>query len=181
MGDPVKPRKKYERPAIQWSAERIKEENALKEEYGLKNTREIWRARAELRKIRANARKLLSIGASGEKKSKEILNRVLKYGILKPKEDRESTLDDLLALDVRDILDRRLQTRVYKKGLARTIKQARQLITHGYIAVEGKCITVPGYIVPLAQDDGIGYYKPIDIAPKVESKEASGKEGENDG
>lgn len=184
MGDPVKPRKKFERPTIEWNADRIKEESALKNEYGLKNTREIWRARSELRRIRANARKLLAGGIGGEKKAKEILERVQRYGILKSKEDKINTLDDLLALDIRNILDRRLQTRVYKKGLARTIKQARQLIVHGYIAINGKRVTVPGYIVPLDEEDNIGYYKHIDIAPKIESRENIGTKkdvGEEDG
>ncbi len=172
MGDPKKSRKKYATPSIMWDLKRIEEERALREEYGLKSALEVWKARARLRNIRGNARKLLAIGSAGNKVREQILARVKRYGILKQKEDKESTLDDLLALDIRDILERRLQTRVYKKGLARSIKQARQLIVHGYVAINGKRVTVPGYIVPLSEEDGIGYYKHIDIAPKVEVKDA---------
>lgn len=177
MGDPKKSRKKYARPTMQWNAKRIEEESALIEEYGLVNAREVWKARAKLRQIRSNARKLLAVGDAGKGTAKQILERAKRYGILKPKEDRESTLDDLLALDVRDVLERRLQTRVYKKGLARTIKQARQLIVHGYISVNGKRVTVPGYIVPLSEENGLGYYKSINIAPKLAEPEAERKGG----
>ncbi|MEM3364379.1 MAG: 30S ribosomal protein S4 [Candidatus Micrarchaeia archaeon] len=167
MGDPIKPKKKFERPPTEWNAERIAEENELKLEFGLKSTREVWKARAELRRIRANARKLLAAGDSGKEKAKEILDRVKKYGFLKQVDGKEYTLDDLLVLNVRDLLERRLQTRVFKKGLARTPKQARQLITHGYIAVGGKRITVPSYLVSLSEEDSISYYRKIDIQPKM--------------
>lgn len=179
MGDPKKPRKKFESPPIEWDSERIKEEKGLMEEYGLKNVREVWKAKARLRKIRGNARRLLAVGESGEGEAKQILDRVRRYGILKAAEDRENTLDDLLALDVRSILDRRLQTRVYKKGLARSIKQARQLITHGFISINGNKITVPSYIVPLSEDDSIEYYRKIDIAPKLAVSEPAQGEAEN--
>jgi small subunit ribosomal protein S4 len=182
MGDPKKSRKKYSRPPMQWNIKRIEEDSALVSEYGLKNSKEVWKARDKLRKIRGNARKLLAVGEEGKDKSKQILDRVKRYGILKQKEERENTVDDLLTLDVRDILERRLQTRVYKKGLARTIKQARQIIVHGYVAINGKRITVPSYMVPLSEDDSIGYYKNINIAPKVQVEEAPAqKQGDTDG
>lgn len=187
MGDPKKSRKLYARPIMQWNAKRIEEEGALMEEFGLVNAKEIWRARAKLRQIRGNARKLLAVGDAGKGTVKQILDKVKRYGILKPKEDKESTLDDLLTLDVRDILERRLQTQVYKKGLARTIKQARQLIVHGYIAVNGKRVTVPGYVVPLSEENSLSYYKSINIAPKLvepapqASEAPKAKEGEMNG
>jgi len=184
MGDPRKAKKKYARPTIQWNAGRIEEEKALTEEFGLKNSREIWKARTKLRAIRGNARKLLAGMGSGDEAG-QILGRVKRYGILKPVEDRESTLDDLLALDVRDVLDRRLQTRVHKKGLARSMRQARQLIVHGYISINGKKVTVPSYMVPLSEEESIGYYRKIDVAPKLAAPEPDEKaekvEGDTDG
>ncbi len=173
MGDPIKPKKKYERPPTEWNAERIAEENGLKLEFGLKSTQEVWKARAELRRIRTNARKILAGGDKGKGSSKEIMDRIKRYGLLKLVEGKEYTIDDLLLLNVRDILERRLQTRVFKKGLARTVKQARQLITHGYIAVNGKRLTVPSYMVPLSDEDAIGYYKKIEIAPRIVEAEAA--------
>ncbi len=179
MGDPRKFHKKFERPPIEWDSQRIKEESLLKQEFGLKNSKEIWKARAILRNLRGNARRLLAQGERGEAEARQILQRALRYGILKPAEGRETTLDDILALDVRDVLDRRLQTRVFKKGLARTIKQARQLVVHGFISVNGRKMTSPSYLVPLEEEDSISYYKPIDVLPKV-APEATKDEGKND-
>ena len=78
----------------------------------------------------------------------------------------------MLSLTVRDVLERRLQTRVYKRGLAKTTKQARQLITHGFISVKGKKVDYPSYLVPVSEDDSIGYYKKIDIEIGEEAEEA---------
>jgi len=64
-------------------------------------------------------------------------------------------LDDVLKLNVRDILSRRLQTVVYRKGLARSIKQARQLIVHGHIKIKGRRVTFPSFLVPKAIEDEI--------------------------
>lgn len=175
MGDPIKPKKKFERPPTEWNADRIAEENELKLEFGLKSTREVWRARAELRRIRANARLLLAAGDKDKDKGKEIMDRAKRYGLLKPVEGRENTIDDLLVLNVRDILERRLQTRIFKKGMARTINQARQLIVHGYIAVNGRRVTVPSYMVPLSEEDSISYYKKIDIQPRIAAETGTEK------
>ncbi|MEM4235601.1 MAG: 30S ribosomal protein S4, partial [Candidatus Anstonellaceae archaeon] len=84
-------------------------------------------------------------------------------------------LEDILGLSVRDFLERRLQTLVVRKGLARTQKQARQLIVHGFIAVNGRRVTIPSYFVTAMEEPTIEYYKPIDISSsgsqKVESNE----------
>jgi small subunit ribosomal protein S4 len=55
-------------------------------------------------------------------------------------------------------LERRLQTIVYRKGLARSPKQARQLITHGHIAVNGRKLTIPGDRVRRTEEAGVEYY-----------------------
>ena len=43
--------------------------------------------------------------------------------------------------------ERRLQTIVVKKGLARSVRQARQFITHGHIIIGENKITAPNYMV----------------------------------
>ena len=65
----------------------------------------------------------------------------------------------ILVLKDEDILSRRLQTIVYQKGLAATPKQARQLINHGHIFVDGHKVTVPGYLV-LREEEGTVSYNP---------------------
>jgi small subunit ribosomal protein S4 len=151
MGDPRKLTNKYESPRRVWDSDRIKREKHLATTYGLKNTREIWRALYVLKKARSGAMKYLSQGEAGAKGAEPLMRRLARLGVVGP-------------LSVENFLDRRLQTRVMKKGLARTAQQARQLITHGFIAVNGKRVTVPSYIVTVGEDATIAYYKPIDIS-----------------
>jgi len=172
MGDPRRLGKKYEIPKALWDSGRIAEEKALKEEFGLKNTREVWRAKKELRKIRREARRLLSLGERGKDEASKLISRAVRLGFAKG----GATLDTLLSLGIRDILDRRLQTRVAKLGLARTIKQARQLITHGYIAINGRKISAPSYLVPVEEEGKIAHYKPIDLTPPATPQKSKGRQ-----
>ena len=87
-----------------------------------------------------------------------------------------NSLDDILSLTVRDFLERRLQTLVFRKGLAKTPKQARQLIVHGFIAVNGIKQVSPGRLVRADEEDKITYYKPIDLEKKVEPEEQSSED-----
>jgi len=190
MGDPRRLRNKIERPKRLWDTDRIKHDKALRTEYGLKKSGEVWRAQAaELRKYRREARRLLSLTPEErEKEEGKILTKLARLGIMK-----QGKIDDVLALEVKDVLERRLQTLVAKKGLGRTMKQARQLITHGFIGINGKRITVPGYMVTVEEEKGIGYIKSFDInagiategeeapaekagAPKEEAKEEKAPE-----
>ena len=43
------------------------------------------------------------------------------------------------------LLELRLQTQVYRLGYARTIFQARQMVTHQHITVNGKLVDIPSY------------------------------------
>ena len=152
MGDPKRQRKKWESPYKRWDKARIIEEAAIMRTYGLKNKRELWRAKSELRRIRATARSLLAAtGAEKEKREKELLGRLYRLGLL----PENATLDDVLSLDVRDVLERRLETVVWRKGLARTIWQARQLIVHGHVYVGGRRVTVPSYWVKRGEENEV--------------------------
>ena len=157
MGNPRKSRKKYETPSHPWQEDRIKRENELLKKYGLKNKREIWKAETTLRKYRSKTRDLLAKAGFGdpqyEKESRQLLDHLVLMNIIKP----NSTLDDVLALGVEDILSRRLQTLVYLKGLASTPKQARQLIVHGHISIRDRRVTIPSYMVRSDEEREIGY------------------------
>jgi len=174
MGDPRRLKPKYETPKKVWSKERIEEESKLIEEYGLKNMREVWIAQKEVRKIRREARKLLSLGEKGAEEARPLVAKCARLGYVK---DGSAGLDALLALGVRDVLDRRLETRVIKRGLARSIAQGRQLIAHGFISVAGRKVSAPGYIVPVSEEQTITYFKAIDLnAPVMAQKRAAGAE-----
>ena len=168
MGSPRRLKKKYETPSHPWEKERIKEENRFLKEYGLKNKREIWKAKTQLKKYRQQARQL--VGLSGEERreaEKILVTKLQRIGILQ----EEAGLDEILSLKVEDILSRRLQTIVWKKGLALTPKQARQFITHGHISLKGRKVTAPGMIVELKDENEINWYgKPIELQkPKQET------------
>ncbi|ABL77668.1 30S ribosomal protein S4 [Thermofilum pendens] len=162
MGDPKKPRKKWQGPSHPWRKETLLEEMQLVGEYGLRNKRELWIAKSLLREIRAKARKLLALPAEERiKLEKPLVSRLYKMGLL-PSED--ASLDDVLSLTVRDVLERRLQTIVYRKGLATTIRHARQLITHGHIAVNSRRVRSPGYLVSRDEENFISYYEGSPLA-----------------
>ncbi len=145
MGDPKKSRKKYETPSHPWQRARIEEESELQRKYGLKNKREIWKARALLRKFRKRARELVGrVDEKGFKEKEELVKKLYEMGIL---QSEDATIDDILSLTAEDILERRLQTIVYKKGLARTIRQARQFIVHGHVRIGDRRVNVPSYLV----------------------------------
>lgn len=157
MGKPKFSRKKYETPSHPWQEDRIKVENELIRKYGLKNKKEVWKTETKLRKYRSQARELSAKIGTGDvqskKESEQLLMHLNRLNILPP----NSTLDDVLALETESILSRRLQSLTYLKGLANTPDQARQLISHGHIAIGERRVTVPGYIVTKDEEGEIGY------------------------
>ena len=156
MGDPKKKRKQYERPRRSFQKERIEKERDLKKTYGLKNKRELFRAETIIRTKRGTARKLLALGLETRiKREKELLDSLKKVGILRatPK------LDDVLVLTPEAMLERRLQTIVWRKGMATTLKQSRQFIVHGHIAINGKKVDRPGYLVNAEEEGQLKWYK----------------------
>lgn len=142
--------KQYSRPKRPFEKERIEEEGRIKKQYGLKNKREIWKAEARISSIRSKAKKLIS---SGEEKQAELFARLKKLGF------KVSSTADVLSLDKKDYLNRRLQTIVVVKKMATTPKMARQLITHKKILVNGKAINSPSYTVPVDLEDKISLKK----------------------
>jgi len=160
MGYPGKNHKTYQTPKRPWEKTRIEEETRLVIEYGLRNKREVWKAQSHLRKYRKAARELLALMSNGaeqakyESKKTELISHMQRIGLLGPDAD----IDNVLALKVPAQLERRLQTIVYRKGLARSPKQARQLVTHGHIAIAGRRVTIPGYVVCRNEEADIAYY-----------------------
>jgi len=164
MGDPRRLRNKYERPKKLWDADRLAHDKALKQEYGLRNMRELWRMTAQLKKYRREARRLLSVSEDARRDDAiKVLRKLARMGVLK----EGSVIEDVLSLEVRAVLERRLQTLVLRKGLARTVSQSRQLITHGFIAINGKRVTRPGYLVAADEEGTLSHARPIDLTVKA--------------
>ena len=160
MGYPGKNRKSYDTPKHPWQAARMAAEVEIVKKYGLRNKKEVWKAHSGLKKYRELARKLLAESTKGnlagslKTDADNILNRMKRYGLLKT----DAVLDDILSLDVSIFLDRRLQTQVHKQGFANTMKQARQFIVHGHISLDGRKVTIPGYIVSKDEEQKLDYY-----------------------
>ncbi len=146
-------RKKFTKPRKPWVMEQLEELKALKSEYGLSTTKEIFIAREKLRGFRSRARQLIAIANEAEKKL--LVDKLVKLGMLKA----GAGLDDVLALDVKSVLERRLQTLVFKRGMASSIKQARQLIVHGRVSVGGVRTKYPSYIVTSEEEALIGWFR----------------------
>jgi small subunit ribosomal protein S4 len=154
MGDPRKIRKKWEGPRHPWRKDVLEHEMKLVGIYGLRNKRELWIAATIVRRIRHRARSLLAAPKEvREKEEKALISRLVKLGVLM----ENAKLEDVLALKPEDLLERRLQTIVYRKGLAKTIHEARQLIVHGHIAIAGRRIRSPGYLVTLDEERLVDY------------------------
>ena len=144
MGDPKYSRKKSARPRNPWQRNLLKEELELVGNFGLRNKKELHVASTELSRIRKQARQLLAATTEIRTAREPILlSSLTRKGIV----TEDATLDNVLALNVSNFLERRLQTVVLKKGLARTPHQSRQLITHGHIAIGENRITIPSYTV----------------------------------
>ncbi len=147
-------RKKFKKPRSPWGIVKIRDERKLLNEYGLRRKKEMLIAQEIMRGYRERARKL--IAEKDKEKEKVLIEKMAKIGLLTKK---ESTLDDVLALNIMNILDRRLQTLVFRKGLAKTPMQARQFIVHGHVSVAGRRTKFPSYIVPVEQERRITLYE----------------------
>ncbi len=157
MGNPKFPRRKYDTPKHPWKGDRIKLEKDIVNKFGLKNKREVWKAQSLLRKFRQQARllnaRLRMADVQAEKEKNQLMARLTNMGLLKT----DSSLNEVLVLELETILNRRLQTQVYLKGLAHTAKQARQFIVHGHISVSDRKVTIPGYLVKNSEEESIVY------------------------
>lgn len=138
--------KSYSRPKRPFDKPRIDEEAGIKKEFGLKNKKEIWKAEARIKKMREKAKKLIS--ASPEEQ-KILFARLQKIGL------NVNSVADILSLETKDYLDRRLQTVLVNKKLANTPKMARQMIVHKKVRIDGRAINSPSYIVPLNLENKI--------------------------
>ena len=154
MGDPRKARKKYRTPSHPWRKERLEEENKLAIEYGLKNKEEIWKMDSLLSNITNQSKKLVTlISGQAEKEKLNLIKKLKSLGLLKENQGFE----DILNLNIKNIMERRLQTLVHRKGLAKTMKQSRQFITHYHIMVGNKRITSPAYLVKVEEESKISF------------------------
>ena len=154
MGDPKRPRKKFETPRFPWRGDRLESELKVFGGYGLRNKRELWRNMTSLSKYRKTARSLLTAPSEQRLKlERDLLGGLYRLGVL----DEGATIDDVLNLRVENLLDRRLQTLVHRLGFAISPWQARQLVVHGHISVAGRRVSSPSYMVRRGEEEKIAF------------------------
>lgn len=167
MGDIKKLRKKYSKPMHPWNKANIESERIIKREYGLKNKTEIYVVSSFLKKYKDIAKRLIATKtAQAEKEKQHILAKLQQLGLLTAGAD----LDQILGLELKDVLERRLQSLVFRKELAKSMNQARQFIVHRHIMVGNKEISAPSYLVSLEEESLIAF-KPKSSLADVEHPE----------
>ena len=152
MGDPKTPRRVWKKPKRPLNYDLKMDELKTISTFGLKTKRELWKARTELSRLRHQARALLALRQEVRTRKEPVLiNSLSKIGLI----DENSTLDDVLNLQVTDLLSRRLQTIVQKKLYFKTPYQARQAIVHGHIMIGDRVVTIPSYAVKIDEESKI--------------------------
>ena len=149
MGDPKTSRKIWKKPKRPLNYDLKMDELKTLGTFGLKTKRELWKTQTELSRVRLQARSLLALRQEiRERKEPMLIQSLSKIGLV----DQNSTLDDVLNLQVTDLLSRRLQTIVQKKLYFKTPYQARQAIVHGHIMIGNSRVTIPSYIVKIEEE-----------------------------
>ena len=150
MGLPKKHRKKYVSHKKKWDKNTILEEKDLIKDYALKNKKEIRKIELKLSKIKNQAKSFnRTTETKNSPEAKNFIDKLKKKGYLN---SDAVSMDEVLDIEIRNILERRLSNILYKNKMARTPKQARQFITHKHISVAGKRIDSPSYSVSLEEE-----------------------------
>lgn len=153
MGDPRRQEKKYVVPKRPFDTDRFEQELQLIGTYGLRNKKELWTHSTDLSNFRRQARNLLALPPSERKLSEmELVNKLARIGVLD-----EPNLDHVLDLTLENVLERRLQTIVFRKGMAASMHHARQLVSHGHIALNGARVTTPARLLTVGEETHIEF------------------------
>lgn len=178
MGSAKRQRKKFSKPSHPWQKDRILEEHDIREKYGLRRKYEIWKMNSILKNFTRQAKNLVTIrNKQVEKERGQLLSKLHSLGLI----DKNAKIEDILSLTLNNIMERRLQTLVYRKSLARTMSQARQFIVHEHIALGSKTVTSPSYLVPSEEEATIQFTGNSSLAdsshPERAVKEQKKEEG----
>ena len=73
------------------------------------------------------------------------------YGVLeKPFRNyykKAEKMNGMVGENLMILLERRLDNVVFRMGLARTRQEARQIVDHKHVLVNGKCVNIPSYLI----------------------------------
>lgn len=182
MGDPKRQRKKYSGPLHPWVKERIEEERETKRQYGVRRKNEIWKMDSFLRNMLRRAKVIIGARTQqAEVEKAQLLHKAHSLGFIQ----KGARIEDILNIKLKDVMDRRLQTILVKKNMARTVGQARQFIVHGHVNVGDKRITSPSYLVKMEEEASVAFHQisalsspdHAERSKKAEKKEQKRPEG----
>ena len=159
-------KKQYETPNEGWNSDRIQREDEIIDEYGLKNKKEVYKAQSQLRNLRREARKI--VAEEDETQKKQIIEKANSLGLVK----ENAGLEDILTLNATDFLDRRLQTAVNRRGYSDTVKEARQLVVHGHVYIDGERVNIPSYLLTQEEEKQLEVELPEEGEEETETEEA---------
>ena len=107
----------------------------------------IGRSKQSKRQIVNNRRKVSEYGTQLKEKQKAKFI----YGVLEKQfrgyYDKAKTMQGVTGENLLGLLERRRDNVVFRLGLANTRRQARQLVRHGHITVNGKRVDIPSALV----------------------------------
>ncbi len=177
MGDPKYPRRSWRKPKRPLNYDLKMEELKTIGTFGLRTKREVWKAHTKLSRVRHQARLLLALQQDIREEKEPILMKSLaRIGLV----SNDATLDDVLNLGVDDLLNRRLQTQVFKKFGFKTPYQARQAVVHGHIMIGDRVVNLPSYTVTTMEEDKIKFTEQSKLPDILEKNKESNVKSSSD-
>ncbi|KAL0488046.1 ribosomal protein S9 [Acrasis kona] len=149
--------KVYTTPRRPFEKERLDRELKLCGQFGLRCKREVWRVQYALARVRKTARELLTLPEDDPRRQLEgsaVLRRLTRLGLL---DESKQNLDYVLSLKTEDLLERRLQTVLFKRNLAKSVHHARVLIRQRHIRVGKQIVNVPSFTVRVDSEKHISF------------------------
>ena len=100
---------------------------------------------------RSNARANRKMSEYGlqlrEKQKAKFIYGVLEKPFRNYYEKADRMMTGLTGENLMTMLERRLDSVVFRMGFARTRREARQIVGHKHVLVNGKCINIPSYLI----------------------------------
>ena len=127
------------------------------------------------RQLKRANRKMSEYGLQLREKQKAkfiygVLEKPFRNYYAKAKQQEGMTGENLMI-----ILESRLDNVVFRLGLARTRKEARQIVDHKHVLVNGKCINIPSYLIEAGDTISIKEDKRTSAQYKAISEVAGGR------
>lgn len=102
-------------------------------------------------------RKAKIVGYGLQLREKQKVRRI--YGVLEAQFrntfEKAVLMKGISGENLLGLLERRLDSVIYRMGLGASRSQARQIVRHGHVQINGKKVNIPSYIVKAGEEIGI--------------------------